>query len=174
MIRFCDIIDATSRFVTDRIAWLFIPMTLIAVYEVGMRYLFNSPTIWAWDVNVQLFSLVVVFGSANTFLNDGHVRMDLIITRFNPKTAQKISLVLYLFLIFVIGVLVWQTGLFAYRSVLIGERTSTLLAAPIYPLKIAICVGVITMLLQVISMFLRTVHSAIKDRATIQDQNKDS
>jgi TRAP-type mannitol/chloroaromatic compound transport system permease small subunit len=158
MIKLCNMIDALSRFVADYTAWLFLPMTLIAVYEVAMRYLFNQPTTWAWDVNVQLFSLIVIFGASKTYLDKGHVRMDIAVNLLKVKAREIIALCLFPFLILVIGILAWQTGVFAWRSVIIGERTSTLLSAPIYPLKISIFLGIVLFMLQVTSVFLRDLQ----------------
>lgn len=155
MIRFCDFIDNMSRVLSNTVSLLFVPLTLIAVFEVVMRYFFDSPTTWAWDVNVQLFSLIVVFGAAGTFLNHGHVSMDIIVTRFGPKTRNVISLFLMVFLIVVVGIVAWQAGIFAWRSIEIDEHTSTLLAAPIYPLKTAIFLGVVLLWLEVVSAFIR-------------------
>lgn len=157
MIKLCNMIDALSRFVADYIAWLFLPMTIIAVFEVAMRYLFNSPTTWAWDVNVQLFSLIVILGASSTFLHSGHVRMDIVVNLFSPKVQRFISLFLFALLIVIVGILAWQTGLFAWRSIIIAERTSTLLGAPIYPLKATIFLGVVLLWLQVASAFLRSL-----------------
>jgi TRAP-type mannitol/chloroaromatic compound transport system permease small subunit len=156
MLRFCDAIDATSRFISNSVSLLFLPLTLISSFEVIMRYVFNSPTTWAWDVNVQLFCLIVVFGVANAFLNGGHVSMDIVVERFlNDKQRRIVSLCLLVFLIIVIAIMAWHTGQFAWRSFTIRERTSTLLAAPIYPLKIAMFCGIFILWLQIISVFLR-------------------
>ncbi len=156
MLRICDLIDAFSRFVSNSASLLFLPLTLIASFEVVMRYVFNSPTTWAWDVNVQLFCLIVVLGAANLFLNKGHVSMDIVVDRFfSSETRRVLSLWLLGFLIIVLAILVWQSGQFAWRSFIIREKTSTLLRAPIYPLKITMFFGVTLLWLQVISVFLR-------------------
>lgn len=164
MLRICDAIDALGRFLSNSASLLFLPLTLIATFEVVMRYVFNSPTTWAWDVNVQLFSLIVVFGAANLFLTNGHVSMDILADRlFKGKTRQIVSLCLLVFLIVVTAILAWQTGIFAWRSFIIRERTSTLLSVPIYPLKTAIFCGMTLLWLQVISVFLRQLLTFFYD-----------
>lgn len=162
MLKICNTIDAISRSVSNAVSLLFVPLTLIATYEVVMRYAFNSPTTWAWDVNVQLFLLIVVMGSANLFLVGGHVSMDIISDSvFTGRVKQIVSVCLTGLLIFVVGVLVWQAGEFAWRSFLLRERTSTLLHAPIFPLKIAMFCGLTLLWAQVISVFLRQLVSVV-------------
>lgn len=163
MIKFCRAIDRCSSFLSNSASLLFVPMTLIAMFEVIMRYLFNRPTIWAWDVNVQLFSLVVAFGAANTLAQGGHVAVDIIVCRFPPKARRLISLCLLGFFVATVGIVAWQSGLFAWRSFIIRERTSTLLAAPIYPAKISIFCGVALLWLQGVSLFLENLLNLSKE-----------
>ena len=140
--RLFETIDSLNKYLSNAVSLLFVPMTLIAVYEVMMRYIFNRPTTWAWDINVQLFALLVVFGAGNTLLQKGHVIMDILVGRFSEKKRLFINTSVYIVFIFTMGIVVWQTGIFAQRSVLVREKASTLLAAPVYPLKIGVFAGV--------------------------------
>lgn len=149
------IVDYINQHLSDLASLLFLPMTLIAVFEVIMRYVFNRPTIWAWDVNVQIFAVIVVFGAGNTLLQNGHVVMDIFILRFSAKKRLIINMAVYLIFIATMALVVWQCGIFAQRSIEIGERTSTLLSAPIYPLKTGIFIGVTLFWLQAISQFVK-------------------
>ena len=149
------IIDYINEHLSNLASLLFVPMTLIAVYEVIMRYLFNRPTIWAWDVNVQLFAVIVVFGAGNTLLQKGHVVMDIFILRLSEKKRLIINMAVYIIFIATMAIVVWQCGIFAHRSIEIGERTSTLLSPPIYPLKTGIFIGVALFWLQAISLFIK-------------------
>ncbi len=155
MVKFLRIVDLVSKALSNAVSLLFLPLTLISVYEVAMRYLFNSPTTWAWDVNVQLFCLIVVFGSANTLLQRGHVVMDIFIIQLSEKTQVVLRLGVYLVFIFSLGAVAWQTAIFAWRSILIHERASTLLAAPVFPLKTGIFCGVVLLWVQGINLWLK-------------------
>jgi TRAP-type mannitol/chloroaromatic compound transport system permease small subunit len=158
LLKACSVIDSISTGVSNTVCLLFLPMTLISVYEVAMRYLFNSPTTWAWDVNVQLFCLLVVFGSASALLNRGHVIMDILVAQFSANVQAVLRVFVYLVFIFALGIVTWQTAIFAWRSILIHERTSSLLAAPVFPLKIGIFLGVALLWVQGICLWLRDVH----------------
>lgn len=151
------VIDYINQHLSNLASLLFVPMTLIAVYEVIMRYLFNRPTIWAWDVNVQLFAVIVVFGAGNTLLQKGHVVMDIFILHLSEKKKLIINMAVYIIFIATMAIVVWQCGIFALRSIEIGERTSTLLSPPIYPLKVGIFIGVALFWLQAISLFIKDV-----------------
>jgi TRAP-type mannitol/chloroaromatic compound transport system permease small subunit len=148
-------IDLVNKYTYNGVGLLFAPLTLIAVFEVGMRYLFNRPTIWAWDVNLQLFSFIVVFGAGNTLFQGGHVIMDIFINRFSKKTRLKINLAVYVVFFFAMSLILWELSSFAWRSLLLRERMSTLFAPVVYPLKIGIFIGVSLLFLQAVCLFVR-------------------
>ncbi len=61
-----------SEFAAGLSGWLVIPMSLIGVGEVVMRYALNKPTIWAWDVNVMIAGAYVALGAGYALAHDGH------------------------------------------------------------------------------------------------------
>jgi len=152
-------IDKINETASNAVCLLFAPLAVISTYEVFMRYVMNRPTTWVWDVAVHLFALIVVFGAGNTLRQGGHVVMDVMITRLPPGFRLVLNLVAYLFFIFAVGIMVWQSAIFAWRSVEVGERTSTLLGMVVYPLKICIFAGIVLLWLEGVALFLRDVRS---------------
>lgn len=157
MQRFIDRIDIMNRSISNGVSFLFVPMTLIAMYEVVMRYFFDSPTTWVWDINVQCFSLLVVLGGAHTLAQGGHVIMDIIVNKFQEKTKLIVNLCVYVIFFVAILIAIWQVGKFAWNSLVIFERASTIFSPPIYPIKIGILIGVCLLFLQGVSLFIRDV-----------------
>jgi len=157
MQRFIDRIDITNKYISDGLSFLFVPMTLMAMYEVVMRYFFNSPTTWVWDINVQCFCALVVLGGAHTLQQGGHVIMDIIVNKFQEKTKLIINLCVYVIFFVVLLIAIWQVGMFAWNSLVIFERASTIFSPPVYPIKIGILIGVCLLFLQGVSLFIRDV-----------------
>jgi TRAP-type mannitol/chloroaromatic compound transport system permease small subunit len=155
--RFIDRIDLINKYISDGLSFLFVPMTLMAMYEVVKRYVFNNPTIWVWDVNVQCFCALVVLGGAHTLQQGGHVIMDIIVNKFEEKTKLIINLCVYVVFFFVILITIWQVGIFAWDSLVIFEKESTIFSPPIYPIKIVMLIGVCLLFLQGVSLFIRNV-----------------
>jgi len=152
-------IDKINETASNAACLLFAPLAVISTYEVFKRYVMNRPTTWVWDVGVHLFALIVVFGAGNTLLKGGHVIMDVMITRLSLRTRLVLNLIAYLFFLFAIGIMVWQSAIFAWRSVEIGERTSTLLGMVVYPLKICIFFGIVLLWLEGVDLFVRDIRS---------------
>jgi len=157
MQRFIDRIDSMNRYISDGVSFLSVPMTLMAMYEVVMRYFFNSPTTWVWDVNVQCFCALVVFGGAHTLQQGGHVIMDIVVNKFQEKTKLILNLCVYVIFFIVLLITIWQVGMFAWNSIVISERASTIFSPPVYPIKTGILIGVCLLFLQAVSLFVRDI-----------------
>jgi TRAP-type mannitol/chloroaromatic compound transport system permease small subunit len=70
-------IEVLSEWCGRIVAWLVLAMALIIVYDVGMRYLFQSGSIRLQELQWHLFALLFLLGAAYTLKHDGHVRVDL-------------------------------------------------------------------------------------------------
>ncbi len=152
-----DRIDLINRYIYNGVSFLFVPMTLFAMFEVVMRYFFNSPTIWAWDINVQCFCAIVVLGGAHTLQQGGHVIMDILVNKLQKKTRLIVNMAVYTIFFIAIAIAIWQVAIFAWQSLALFEEASTLFAPPIYPIKIGILIGVSILFLQGVSQFVRDV-----------------
>jgi len=157
---FCRAVDFANDWAGRGVAVLFTPLVLILMIEVVLRYFFNSPTIWAWDVDIQLAALIIVLGGGYTLLKGAHVHVDIVVQRLSPRVRAILGLLSSPVFLFALGVLLWHAIREAGGSVLAGERTGSLLNPPIYPLKIVICVGIFLFLLQVIAKFIRDLNIA--------------
>lgn len=154
-------VDALNEWTGKVAAWLIIPLTLIVVLDVILRYVFNKPTIWAWDVNVQLLGALVILGAGYCLLHNAHVGVDVLVLRFSPRKRAIIDLITGLFFVFAIGVLLWKTASAAWASLQIREAYSSYWEPPIYPFKMLMVVGILLLLLQGIAKFIRDLGVVI-------------
>ncbi len=157
--RFLAIVDATNTWVGKGVS-LTIPLIMLIVsFEVIMRYVFRAPTIWAWDINVQLFAALVFLGGGYTLLEKGHVSIDIFYDRLSVRKKAVLDLVTApVFFIFFI-VLVWELGSMTLDSIEEREVLSTILAPPIYPLKIVVTIGTFFFLMQGVAKFIRDLRT---------------
>ncbi len=153
--RFLCLVDAASEKSGKAISLLIVFMMAITTTEVVARYVFNSPTIWAWPINRQLFGVFILFGGVYTLLHGGHIRVEVLYNRFSPNMKSIARLIaLACFLVF-IGVLVWQGALMAGISLMCGERASGTFHIPLYPFKMLIPIAAFLFLLEGIADFFR-------------------
>lgn len=159
-------VDTASEWTGKIAIYTTLLLMLVVAYEVVARYIFNSPTIWSWDVNKQIQGLMLGLGGGYVLLHGLHVRVDALVNRFTPRKQEIIDLLLSFFFFLGIGVLAWKLGEGAWRSVTSGERFSSVWAPPVYPLKVIIVVGVFLMLLQGLARFIRSLLKIFVNRGS--------
>ena len=155
--------NISERSGTVFIGWLVFVLTAVVVYSVVMRYFFQNPPVWSFEVTFFLSGVYLMLGLAYTHLHEGHVRIDVLVSRGTPRTRAIIDLVAYLVYFFpmVIVLLIYGISHVQY-SWSITEEVVTVWRAPVYPAKTAIPVALFLLLLQGIASFIRTIKTAIR------------
>lgn len=96
MTRLLHFIDSLSAGVGKAFAWCIMILTFSTCYEVLVRYVFNAPTVWAFDMSVQMYGALFMMAGAYALSQGAHVRGD-VIYRLLPTRAQaSVDLVLYI------------------------------------------------------------------------------
>lgn len=158
-------IDWFNRKQGDLTSMLIIPLLLVVLYEVVMRYGFNAPTTWGFEMTTFLYGMHYMFGYSYTDVLDGHVRVDIFTSRAGRKTQAAISALctIVMFMPVMICMTIWSAK-FAWYSVETLERNSTSWAPPIYPYKVIMAVCFAFLLLQGVSNLIRDVQTAFGHR----------
>ena len=88
------------------VSWLFFIIVLITAYEVFMRYLFNSPTMWVHETTVFLVSIAFLYSCAYTSARNSHIRINIIYDRLPAKWRRKLDILTHVIMIayFTIGI----------------------------------------------------------------------
>ncbi len=151
---FIKFVDRVNDVIGEAVSYLVVPLTLIVVFEVMMRYAFDAPTLWAWDVNMYLGGLLTMMGAAYVHRHKGHVTVDFLLEKWTPKNRALLDLILSPFVLVPLFILIWIGWDAAMQSLKINEKFTSLWEPRIWPLRFAIPVGGILFLLQAISKFL--------------------
>ena len=120
------------------------------------RGLFGQATIWANETTIYLSAVTYLLGGGYALLNRGHVRIDVIYGVLAPRAKQagrrrsaSSASPIY------VGALVWVGTEMAWTSFLQSEGTGTPWNPPIWPVKIAIPLAGLLLLLQGVANLLR-------------------
>ena len=158
------IIDAISIWTGKASSWLILIVVVFVIYEILMRYLFHLPTLWASESMVFGAGVSYVLGAAWALRDNRHVKIDLIYGRLTPRQRATMDSITFPFFILYLGVFFWASTSYAWRSILLRETAGSAWDPPVYPIKIALVVGVALLLLQGMAKFVRDLHLAIKGR----------
>ena len=152
-------IDRISGWFGKAFAWLIMVMTLGVSFEVFMRYMFNNPTSWAFDVTYIMYGALFMMGGAYALSRDGHVRADFLYRLWRPKTQATVELVLYVIFFFP-GVLAlifagWRYAARSWRYLEVSTFSPANI--PIYQFKMIIVAAGVLVLIQGIAQVLRCI-----------------
>jgi TRAP-type mannitol/chloroaromatic compound transport system permease small subunit len=157
--RFTQAVDRVSEWSGRTVSWLVLILTVMLGYEIVMRYLFNAPTKWAFDMSYMLGGSYFMLGEAYTLHKKAHVRIDIFYSRFSERNQARIDAIFYVFLFFPLwGGLLYALIPYVYLSWQIGERSMQGYWMPIlYPFKTVMPVAIFMFLLQGIAEFVRCI-----------------
>lgn len=151
-------VDSINTWVGKTIAFIVLPVVGVSMYEVIARYVFNQPTMWAAHILSILFVTMVVLGGGYVLLENGHVKMDVLYSRWSPRRQAITDVATFVVFLLFAAMLTWQTVEMAWASVKIQEASWAAFKAPIYPKKIALALAVVLLLLQGVAQFVRNIR----------------
>lgn len=141
-------------------AWLIAPLVFAAVYEVIARYVFNAPTIWAYEIGYLMTGSSFLLGMAYALNRDAHIRIDVLSAMLSQRTKALVDLVCYVVLL--IPFLAWLTHLLwtrAYDAMISGEKSGqSAWNPPLWPFRTVFFLAFALLLLQVIAEVIKCVR----------------
>ena len=78
-------------------SWLIFLLIAVIVYDVCARYLFNAPTIWAYDVAWMTGCCLLMFGLSYVHLYKGEIKVEALSRLFPPKVVAILNLFFRIF-----------------------------------------------------------------------------
>ena len=93
-------IESLSIWVGRAFGWCILILTLSVSYEVFVRYVLNSPTVWAFDMMVQMYGALFLMAGPYALAQDSHVRGDVVYRLFPVRVQASIGFTLYLLFFF--------------------------------------------------------------------------
>ncbi|MFC1931078.1 TRAP transporter small permease subunit [Chloroflexota bacterium] len=146
------------------VSWIIVMLVLIVSFEVMMRYVFNAPTIWTYDISYMILAIFVAVGFAFVLRHRGHVRVDVIYNKFPPKGRLIIditfTLILFFPLFFMLTIELFQDALYALQ---VSEKTNlTYLYVITWPYKTIVFFGITLLFLQGVVNLIRDIISLAK------------
>jgi len=92
--------ESLSIWIGRAFGWCILILTLSVTYEVFVRYVLNAPTVWVFDMMVQMYGALFLMAGPYALAQDAHVRGDVIYRLFPFKVQARIDLILYIFFFF--------------------------------------------------------------------------
>ena len=116
------IVDAICKRVGQVGAWFLIPIISVVMVDVVTRRFFTLGSVTLQELEWHFHAIVFLLCSSWTYLNDGHVRVDIFYARLQPRGKAWIDLIgAIIFLMPFCVVMIWLGSRFVFDSYLLHE-----------------------------------------------------
>jgi TRAP-type mannitol/chloroaromatic compound transport system permease small subunit len=159
----CRWIDTLNLWVGKFVAWMTAVVVIVVFVDVVMRYAFNTSYVFTQEMEWHLFAFIFLMGAGYTLLKEGHVRVDIIYQRLEPKARAWINLAGVLFFLLPGTYMIIATSLeFVQNSYTILEGSPDPGGIPFrFILKSCIPIGFTLVTLQGISLGIKSVFTIL-------------
>lgn len=149
-------VDRLSLWLGRALAWMFLIAVALTAWEVLMRYVFNSPTIWVHDLVIALTALAFIFGGSYALQRGEHIRISSLYDRMPAPWRRACDLLNALAILVFMTAFGWAAWRQALSAIEIGETSGRAWDVPIPMIvKTGLAAGVSLMILQAIVNLLR-------------------
>jgi len=155
---FSAIMDRISTLIGRFVMWLVLLTTLISAFNALRRYIFSASSNALLEIQWYLFAAVFMLGAGYVFLQNAHVRIDVLSSRLSARTRNWIDVVGIVGVVIPMCVIIiglsWPWFMRAFVSGEVSSNAGGLIRWPIYLL---IPLGMALLLLQSVSELIKRV-----------------
>jgi len=153
-------IDSLNNYTGIVFGTIIVLLVILTVMEVILRKFFNSPTNWSFEVLKQLFALYFMLTAAYGLSKGSHISVDLFTRLLSEKNQAILSIVSYMIFFFPFCLIcAWFGYEYAATSWAMSEHSWSNFAPPLYPIKSAIFVTFVLLILQGISEVIKNIFT---------------
>jgi len=161
LLRISSVIDRTIDQIGQLVSWISLILILLICVDVIMRYFLNISKIWMVEMEWHLFSVLFLFGASYTLLHDKHVRVDLFYENYSAERKRMVNALGILILVIPWCLIILTTSWdYTINSFSFREDSPQPGGLPArYIVKSAIFLGYFLLLLQAVSILIRSLVS---------------
>ena len=151
-------IDALNENVGKAAIWLVLVVTLISAVNAFVRYAFNYSSNGFLEIQWYLFSAIFLLCAGYALKRNAHVRIDVVSSRFSPRTLAWIDIIGTIFFLAPMACAVlylsWPIFLESYRT---NEYSSNAGGLIVWPVRALVPAGFFLLILQGISELIKRI-----------------
>jgi TRAP-type C4-dicarboxylate transport system permease small subunit len=126
--------------------------------EVIMRYFLNRPLVWVIEMSEYALLYITFLGTAWLLRREGHVTVDILLVRLNPKTRAALGFLSSIIGIIISLIFIWYGSEVAWDHYVRGVFKPTVLQFPTAPILAIIPIGSIILMVQ----FIRRGYGSLR------------
>ena len=162
--RSAHIFDRLNDIMAILAAAIIVFVMLAVAAEVTMRSFFDRTTTWVLEFSEYSLLFMTFLGAAWVLRRGRHVKMDVVLNLFGPKSRAFINFITSILCVIVCLVITWYSALVTWDYYQAGYYFSTPLETPKFIILVIIPVGSFTFLIQ----FLITAYTYLGEWKTLR------
>lgn len=155
-------IDSVSKALSLVAIGLILPMMLLIIFDVLLRFLFSSPITGTPEI-ASMMLVCMVLGISWCAVEGRHIKIDLFVSRFPQKLQDILDAIFIVGGLFISIIITWQ----GIKSIFWMYKTNvvltTLLPVPAYPFWCVYSLGWIMFCLILINLLIKKVWLLIRN-----------
>ncbi len=159
-----QICEAISEWMGHIVMWFCLALVLLLTWEVFMRYVLQSPTIYSYEVSTMLGVTIGAGGLGFAHKYHGHVRVDVFWRLLSPRgraISDAITSIIFFFPFVIIVAII--SSEWALRAFVEGEiMIKTYLYPPAWPVRAIMALAFFLFVPQGIAKLIRDLYLWIK------------
>ena len=136
-------------------------MTLLTVSDVFLRYAFNRPIIGTTELTELMMVCVAFLGLAWCAIKQGHLKVDLVMSRFSPGSQAVVDSITLAAGLCVCAFITWRSFQESMTVLRIGS-TSSLLDVPDFPFYLVLTLGFAVLCLVMAANLIQNIARGLK------------
>lgn len=170
---FCSIIDKIVIWTGKTASYLMPVLAFIVVYEVAARYLFNAPTIWAYDSSLFLFGYIAALGGAYAQQKRAHINVDILYLTVSPKVKNIFNVISFsLGIFFLIVTFYVSIGKFN-EAIQFDYRRQSEWAPPMWHFWVMLCIASSLFIAQLVRDMTTEIYHLITGEELFEKEPED-
>lgn len=158
LLKFSNTVDRLSGWIGKYVIWLILASTVISAINAIVRKVFNTSSNAFLEIQWYLFAASFLIAAGYTLLNNEHVKIDVVSSKFSKRTQIKIDIFGFAaFLIPMCLAILWYGVPFFYKALISGEVSSNAGGLIRWPVYAMIPLGFSLLLLQGVSELIKRV-----------------
>jgi len=155
-----QIVSSTNEKIASGARWLMVVLMFVVVYDVMMRYLFNSPTIWAFELSMILGSTGYMLSWGECERVNMHLRVDVFYVNCSARWKAIINILgtviawYPVYIVYMIVGMEWTIRAWRIQEVMVESYWYP----PAGPTRTLIIIGLTMVCLQLTVSFIKNIH----------------
>lgn len=155
LMRVLDRISSFDEKLAEAAGWVVVLMMLTISYDVIMRYLFDAPTTWSFEINRYMLIMVVFVGGGWTLPSGGHVSVDIFTENIPGKKKLILDIVTSAMAGIYVLIFLIESTYFTWEAWEQNIRSTEYLAWPLWPIRIFLVIGAAMLLLEFVIRIIK-------------------